>query len=335
MMKKFTIVLCAILTINQMMAQNILKDIDISGSVDTYFRSNLYADFDLAPASSFANLPGFSLGMANIILRQNRDRIGFCADLVFGPRGTDAVFLSQNSSSIINQLYLTYALNEKITATLGNFNTFLGYEVISPSGNFNYSTSYLFSYGPFSHTGLKLDFEFNEKFALMVGLLNPTDFTEYNPFSKDYILGTQLAFTFEKGALYLNGIYNPNGADTLSAFTQYDVTFAWDLTEKVYLGVNASTASDLFSGASIYFQYAFTNEFKGGVRVEQFLDRNLGIVANNHMISDLTLSANIEKDKLMLIPEIRIDLFEDDIIPYKNEMNNTLLSFLVAAVYTF
>ena len=45
-----------------------------------------------------------------------------------------------------------------MTVTLGNFNTFLGYEVISPAANFNYSTSYMFSYGPFSHTGMKLDF---------------------------------------------------------------------------------------------------------------------------------------------------------------------------------
>ena len=32
----------------------------LSGSVDAYFRTNLGGDFDSAPVSSFANLPGFN-----------------------------------------------------------------------------------------------------------------------------------------------------------------------------------------------------------------------------------------------------------------------------------
>ena len=40
----------------------------VTGSVDTYLRYNLSNDFDTKPGTSFANLPGFSLGMANIIL---------------------------------------------------------------------------------------------------------------------------------------------------------------------------------------------------------------------------------------------------------------------------
>ena len=46
------------------------KSITISGSIDAYYRANITAPNDenaIAPASSFANLPGFSLGMANII----------------------------------------------------------------------------------------------------------------------------------------------------------------------------------------------------------------------------------------------------------------------------
>ena len=35
----------------------------VAGSVDTYFRSTQYA-----PGSSFAQLPGFAMGMANIIM---------------------------------------------------------------------------------------------------------------------------------------------------------------------------------------------------------------------------------------------------------------------------
>ena len=49
------------------------KKFSFSGSVDTYFRANFNASNDprvgaVAPGSSFANLPGFSLGMVNLII---------------------------------------------------------------------------------------------------------------------------------------------------------------------------------------------------------------------------------------------------------------------------
>ena len=142
------------------------KKFSLSGSVDAYYRTNLNGDngFDdgsglpnAAPGSSFANLPGFALGMANVIAAYEGEDVGFVADLVFGPRGTDAIFASplySATGNIVNQLYVYWNLSESVKLTFGNFNTFLGYEVISPVANFNYSTSYLFSYGPFSHTGL-------------------------------------------------------------------------------------------------------------------------------------------------------------------------------------
>ncbi len=91
----------------------------IAGSIDTYYRSSEYA-----PGTSFANYPGFALGMANIILSYEGEKSGFVADFVFGPRGTDAVFNSVGSSNIVNQLYAYYNLSDRFTLTLGNFNTF-------------------------------------------------------------------------------------------------------------------------------------------------------------------------------------------------------------------
>ena len=76
--------------------QEAQSEFSLSGSVDAYFRSNLNApnkgDAAQSPATSFGNLPGFSLGMANIIATYEGEKVGFVADLVFGPRGEDAVF---------------------------------------------------------------------------------------------------------------------------------------------------------------------------------------------------------------------------------------------------
>ena len=117
------------------------KKFTLSGSVDTYFRGNISGgNFDTAPGSSFANQPGFALGMINLVAAYEGEKVGFVADMVYGPRGNDAVFGSPTGSSeVINQLYAYWNVSEKVKLTIGNFNTFLGYEVISPTANFNYS----------------------------------------------------------------------------------------------------------------------------------------------------------------------------------------------------
>ncbi|MBT8306349.1 MAG: outer membrane beta-barrel protein, partial [Maribacter sp.] len=70
----------------------------LSGTIDAYYRANLNSANSgtnySAPGSSFANLPGFALGMANVIASYEGEKVGFVADLVFGPRGTDAIFAS-------------------------------------------------------------------------------------------------------------------------------------------------------------------------------------------------------------------------------------------------
>ena len=201
---KYLMLSMALTTSSFMIAQDTKQDtipkFSISGTVDAYFRSNLNApnvgDNTMAPGSSFAQLPGFALGMANIITAYEGEKVGFVADLVFGPRGTDAIFNSPMYSAtgnVVNQLYMYWNVSEKVTLTMGNFNTFLGYEVISPAANFNYSTSYLFSYGPFSHTGIKADFALGKDLSAMIGVFNPTDLTEYNP-TGIYAFGAQLGY---------------------------------------------------------------------------------------------------------------------------------------------
>ncbi|MBK5278816.1 MAG: outer membrane beta-barrel protein, partial [Bacteroidia bacterium] len=123
----------------------------LSGSVDAYYHSS-FGSQSKAPNTSFANLNGFSLGMVNLIGAYDGEKVGFKGDLVFGPRGFDAVFANTYTGQrIVNQLYGYLKVGEKVTLNLGQFNTFFGYEVISPTGNFHYSTSYMFSWGPFNH----------------------------------------------------------------------------------------------------------------------------------------------------------------------------------------
>ena len=281
-----------------------------SGSVDTYFHSTFGTTNGIfgnnAPSTSFADLKGFGLGMANVIASYSGDKVGFTADLVFGPRGRAAVFGS--SQGIINQMYAYYKLTDKVTLNLGQFNTFLGYEVISPAVNFHYSTSYMFSWGPFSHTGLRADFDLGGGMVAKLAVMNPTDIVEFNPINT-YTVGGQIGHANDAGGVWLNVIYGDqdgtldaeddayvydedgNPIDFVSSrgsLFQIDVTTGWNLGEKFYLGLNTSyqsvgagqafTAEDnlqdadgdasTFMGVALYPKITLSESFALGLRAE-------------------------------------------------------------------
>lgn len=291
-----------------------------SGSVDTYFHTtfgttNAYYGGINAPSSAFADLKGFGIGMVNLIASYSGERAGFTADLVFGPRGRAAVFTSEQG--IVNQMYAFYKLSDKVTLNLGQFNTFLGYEVISPAVNFHYSTSYMFSYGPFSHTGLRADFDLGGGMIAKLAVMNPTDLVEFNPVNT-YTFGAQIGHSNDAGGVWLNFLYGdqdgnlkaeddpyvrdengtPIGFVTSNgALFQADLTTGWNLSEKFYLGLNtcyqtlaagetfiaegdladSEGETSTFMGVALYPKVSLSESFALGVRAEY-----LG-VTNGHL----------------------------------------------------
>jgi len=357
----------------------------LSGSLDAYFRTNFNGsnkgeNFQ-APATSFANLPGFSLGMANVIATYQGKKVGAVADLVFGPRGEDAVFGSPlysggmaGSSQMVNQLYVYWNVSDKVTLTMGNFNTFLGYEVISPTANFHYSTSYMFSYGPFSHTGLKANIKLSDKWSLLGAVMNPTDMTEFN-LNGTYTFGGQLAYSTDAGNTYLNVVYGDqdgklNSGDNLVSGTtslgktfQIDLTTGVDISPAFSVGVNTTyqtiapgevfTQSEIqdlngdgagFYGMAAYLQAKPKDSFGIGFRGEYFSVFNSGLsevvglnTKGNGNVFAGTLSGNIKvADNLTFIPELRMDSMKEEFF-VSRDLNGSkgLVSFLFAAVFSF
>jgi hypothetical protein len=290
----------------------------VSGTVDSYYRSSEYA-----PGTSFANLNGFSLGMANIVLSYEGEKHGFVADLVYGPRGADAVFNSAGSSNIVNQLYVYYNVSDSFTLTLGNFNTFLGYEVISPVGNFNYSTSYMFSNGPFSHTGLKADIALSDDVSLMLGVLNSTDYTESQPVGDDYMFGAQLGLYGQ----YINFL-----SGGLSNVSQIDFTGGIDISDSFFLGVNATSYEDdggEWSGVALYPQLSISDDFALGLRYENF------DIKDANTFSSFTITGSFNSGNLTIKPEIRIDSADEKVSTWSADGDDSLSSFVLAAIYSF
>jgi hypothetical protein len=219
---------------------------------------------------------------------------------------------------------------------MGNFNTFLGYEVISPIDNFNYSTSYMFSYGPFSHSGLKADFAFSEDFTGMLAVLNSTDETEYSSTNFN-TLGAQLGYK----NTYLNAIYGKQLINTEYTF-QVDLTAGYDLSEKFYLGVNTTyneTDGSGFYGVALYPQYNF-GKLTTGVRAEYFnttgdIIKTTGNVIESYITDadfiGLTTTLDYAIDNLNLKLEYRLD--KSSQIAF--EQKDNLSSIVLAAVYSF
>jgi hypothetical protein len=250
--------------------------------------------------------------MANLIASYSGEKVGFTADLVFGPRGKAAVFGSASGQAIINQMFAFYKVTDRVTLNLGQFNTFLGYEVISPAVNFHYSTSYMFSWGPFNHTGLRADFDLGDGLVAKLAVMNPTDIVEFNPVNT-YTLGGQIGKTSEAGGIWLNVLYGDQDGtlkDTDVAFDdagnlissagklfQMDLTTGYSLSEKFYLGFNTTyqtvasgqefvaegdvrdTDGDAatFYGVAVYPKLTLSETFALGLRAEY-----LG-VTNGHL----------------------------------------------------
>ncbi|MDO6761416.1 outer membrane beta-barrel protein [Tamlana sp. 2_MG-2023] len=332
-MKKL-LTLSALLLATVVFAQDEPKKLSISGSVDTYYQTYLTAPDNEGQSfgTAFAGKSGFALGMGNVILAYEGEKTGAVLDLVVGPRGAGATFSNDIVDGIVNQAYVYWNVSEKTTLTMGRFNTFLGYEVIAPAANFNYSTSYLFSSGPFSHMGIKADFALSDDFSLMLAVTNPWDTNDIS-FSGEYALGAQLGFYGQ----FLNLYYDGDAVDGLGF--EIDYTGGFDLSDAFFLGINAAyndNDGSGFYGAALYPQFTTSDSFAVGLRGEYY---GLHGDANpdEESVLGVTLTGSYSIENLILKPEVRLDSWNDSMPYIDNDgaASKSLAAFTLAAIYSF
>ncbi|WP_395626746.1 outer membrane beta-barrel protein [Daejeonella sp.] len=322
----------------------ISEPLSVSGSVDTYYKY----DFSGRPnfQTSFVNEQNsVSLGMINLTMKKNTGKTSFVGDLSFGPRGQSQSLLNSSASYNettansfnIQNLYVAYAFTDKFSMTAGFMGTFIGYEVISPVANFNYSTSYLFSSGPFQNSGIKANYSFSKNVGLMVGLFN--DWNKYQDFNGVSDFGAQLYISPREGwNTYLNVITGfPSG-------TEFDLTSSYQVNNSVKLALNAADYSvpnngGGFSGAALYAQYAFDPNASLGIRGEYFKSKANSVFLNiqdKSSVSAITISGNIRSGGLTFIPEVRFDSGSQQIFQRQNGLVARQASqFSLAAVFAF
>lgn len=327
MKKVFLTLLCAAgLAVN---AQEEGK-LSISGTVDVYGTTN-FADGSGAPGILIANpqnANGFGLGFTNTVFAYEKGKAGVVADIAFGPKADDA-----NLAGAINQLYAYYNVSDKVTFTAGQFNTFLGYEVISPAANFNYTVSYLFNAGPFSHTGIKLDYAASEDLSLMLAVTNSHAISSADGnVGGEMQLGAQIGY---KGQ-YLNFIYGGVDGSGITDNIFIDYTGGIDLSDTFFVGINAaySYSSDAdagYQGVALYLQNSFSDTFALGFRPEFFQANG----ASDETVTAFTLTANTSlTENLKLITDLRFDSSDDGVIEaFPTESSVGALT--IAAIYSF
>jgi hypothetical protein len=292
------------------------------------------------PTSFASDQNSVSLGMIDLALKKTTGKASFVGELSFGPRGQGQSILPEGGESFhIQNLYASYAFSDAFTLTAGFMGTFIGYEVIPPTGNFNYSTSYLFTNGPFQNAGIKGQYKFSDKVSLMVGLFN--DWNVYSDFNGVSHVGGQLTVSPVEGwTAYLN-VLSGKSVGVAGTGTIFDLTTAYQVTEKFKLGLNAADYSITddgggYTGAALYPQYAFTPAVALGLRGEYFQWKGAG-GDDDEKVAAITLSGNIKAGGLTFIPEVRFDNASQEIFKKENgvDMTKKAAQFSLAFVYAF
>ena len=333
----------------------------LTGYVDAYYQANPLnneADEPLLAPTSFTGFSNtFGIGNVNLLAEKSLGKVSFVGQIGFGPRAVAANGGDGNFSSTVQQLYVAYSPSENVTFTLGNFGTFVGYEVIDAPANMNYSTSYLFSNGPFYHTGAKVDVAIAEGFGAMVGIFNDTDGKIDAVPGKH--LGAQLSFESGGFAGYLNGLYGKDSAgetsedeDDTNEF-QIDFTGTFEVSETLMFGLNASSygtsvdGNDAggFFGTALYSTIGLTENANLSLRAEYFSENAAeGVSTDMRSVLGLTATGNITIGDLRIMPEVRFDNGSnftdingvDSAIDFGGDADDTgALTLILAAVYSF
>jgi hypothetical protein len=304
----------------------------ITGSADVYYKY----DFAKTKANTYTSFTGthnsFALGMASVKLEHKGNKVGAVLDLGFGQRAKEFAYTDEGITQAIKQLYV-------------------GYELVDPQLNRNYSMSYMFTNGPFTHTGVKADIT-KGKHGFMIGVSNATDFRvpPDGYINKKFLIAQYSLAATDNVKIYLNYVGGKN-YDT-SKVSQFDAVVTAKISDKFNIGFNGTVNSTQYWdgaknldgqswwGSALYLNLDPKPWFGLTLRGEYFNDDNqlkmFGIAPEGGSIFATTLSANFKAGGFTFIPEIRFDNASQEVFTDKDgAAKKSAGNFLLAAVYSF
>jgi len=342
-------------------AQDSTKSLSVSGSIDGYYRYNFAGK--LNNYTSFTNSQSsFELGMASLRADATAlsGKVGATVDLGFGRRAEEFSYNDGNdnvgtgtdkngflSLAAIKQAYITYAASSKVKFTAGKFATHVGYELLDAPLNRNYSMSYMFTNGPFFHTGLKADITAGPV-GFMLGITNYTDQTTSTTGVKNFIAQFSGATKNGKLKFYLN--YSGFGGSTkganpsgLKSLNQVDLVVLGTVSDKFNIGYNGTVqsrkpvtgSSGSWVGNALYLNFDPTAKTGITLRSELISDSKTIYYGTKSIFAN-TISVNCKVGPLTIIPELRFESAQSNFYLKSNGGGTkSTATALVAAVYKF
>jgi hypothetical protein len=303
----------------------------------------------------------FSLGLVQTKFTYSDKKSDLVIDLTFGPnaelgnfgntRGSTNLWVPSNgyqnqligTSAAIKQAYFTYKATEKLSFTVGQFGTHIGYEVIDAPINYHYSLSNLFNNGPFYHIGFKTNYVVTDKVTVMAGLVNNWDNLFDNNSQKSAV--GQVYINPVKGFnIYLNYIggygddtyLTTKAASTNSPYLEnytrqlFDLTTGYQITTKFYVGLNAAygfynfkakgadadaivamygSSKPSWGGVALYSNYAINDVIGIGARYEYFDDQHaVRYIGTRNTSLTVTMPVTLADGHIIFKPEFRADM---------------------------
>ncbi len=192
---------------------------------------------------------------------------------------------SNPSTFDIVQGFVQYATGP-LTVIAGKYVTLAGAEVIAPTGNTNFSRSFLFYAEPLTHTGVRATYAASDTVSVIVGVNNGWNYSSlqtsgaktgelgiaWTP-NKLFSLTAQAYVgkdpTFDAQRTLVDAVATYNATAALTFILSYD----WGRQEQ-----HAAAAPDMkWNGAAFYTNYAFSDQWRVSVRLE-YLDDEDGYV---------------------------------------------------------
>ncbi len=351
MLRKLSLFIClALVALTSFAQEDSTKKSNwtFTGFVDGYFRSDFNQNLSNNRTSFTNSNNKLALGMVSAKVDYAYKKFSFTADLGAGKRAEEFAYNDKGALSYVKQLYASYAPTEWLKLSAGTWATHVGYELVDPYANRNYSMSYMFSYGPFLHTGVKADFTFGTT-GFMIGVANPTDYRKAPTDSKKFTLLQWSQAINEDVKFYLNYVGGQRPGDSAKS-KQIDLVVTAKINDEFGIGFNGTVNSiklqknniyadaSSWSGAAVYLNYDPVEKLGLTLRTEMFNDKNqlsaLGSALTGTSILANTLSANVKFGKFTIIPELRYETAGKNIYFAKDGASKSSdVSFLIGAYF--
>ncbi len=326
-------------------ASDVLKDVKVNGFVSTAYNHNLNdpdsRKVNYRPFNENAN--SFNLDVAELVFQKDATEsgdIGFRTDIMYGytvPKAIRStwpgVTQSADDDFDIQQAYVRYVapIGNGLTLDMGKYITEMGGEVIEgyDAWNYNYSRSLLFYYSiPFTHTGLRGIYKFNDVATLTGEILNGWDNVVDNNKGKTYcahLMLTPVANTM-LNLKYMAGPEQNNNDSNIRSVA--DVNLTVTLLERLTLTfdyVNASEQKDpnnvvtsngdsKWSGIAGVIRYAASDRYAINIRGETFKDDDGARTGVKQDMWEVTVTPEFTVKKNMVIrPEYRHDVSDQKV----------------------